>query len=419
MDRKLRDWSTLPVDLLAVIAGRLKTPSDKLRFGAVCKKFLLAICFHKNRPSFKALRIPVPAPASKKDIKPPERCFQGYLVLTESVFYAIEPLPTRTPDRNVSTFIIRLEKSSLTGRMKVKEPLSRFRFRQLARSLPKTLNLMDFQVHELHESYGLDFFVVRKRKDRYMNYDQMESSSSFHKVVVATCLDKHYRDFAVMATQGFGELSLWRIGEPEWISIYELSKRSFSGVDVVYHKHRFYAIDVRGFAISIDHRTSKISYAANEFYEPIPGLKYLVSSLDNLFLVVKTHLPFREELGYGICMSVYVLDEVNHAWLYVEGGLDDRIFFVGDDCSFSVSAEDFPELRSNSVYFNDDEFAEASEAHPGWYPGIYDVKYEMIGPISGFPRHSKLFWPPPNWLARIPAASAGAKCNVLNFLFHI
>ncbi|KAJ0098130.1 hypothetical protein Patl1_29211 [Pistacia atlantica] len=408
MDRNLRDWSTLPVDLLSIIAGGLKTPSDTLRFGAVCKKFLLAIRFQKTPSSFKGLRIPVPVPASKKDIKPPDRCFQGYLVLTESVFYAIEPLPSRTSNINVSTktFIVRLQKSSLTGRMQVKEPLSRFRFRHLARSLPKTLNLMDFQVHELHKSYGLDFVVVRKRKDRYMNYDNMESTS-FHKVVVATCLDEHYRDFAVMVTQGIGEMNLWRNGEPEWISIYHLTGKSFSVVDVVYHKHRFYAIDIRGFAISIDHRTSKIYDAANKFFEPIPGLKYLVSSHDHLFLVVKTHLPFRDELGYGICMSVYVLDEVNHVWLYVEGGLDDRTFFVGDDCSFSVSAEEFPELRSNSVYFNDDEFAEASEAHPGWYPGIYDVKYEMIGPLAGFPRHSKLYWPAPNWLARIPAARAG------------
>ncbi|XP_049381406.1 probable F-box protein At1g65740 [Solanum stenotomum] len=50
-------------------------------------------------------------------------------------------------------------------------------------------------------------------------------------------------------------------------------------------------------------------------------------------------------------IKIYRLDEEQHEWIAVHT-LGDRIFFVGDDCCFSVSSSDFgDQCRGNCIYY--------------------------------------------------------------------
>ena len=48
--------------------------------------------------------------------------------------------------------------------------------------------------------------------------------------------------------------------------------------------------------------------------------------------------------------EVYKLDQECGRWVRVEN-LGDRVFFLGNDCSFSVSATDFSGCKGNCIYF--------------------------------------------------------------------
>ncbi|KAG5623247.1 hypothetical protein H5410_008465 [Solanum commersonii] len=48
--------------------------------------------------------------------------------------------------------------------------------------------------------------------------------------------------------------------------------------------------------------------------------------------------------------KIYGLNMEEKVWIQVKS-LGDRIFFAASDCSFSLSAQKFPEGKSNCIYF--------------------------------------------------------------------
>lgn len=80
------------------------------------------------------------------------------------------------------------------------------------------------------------------------------------------------------------------------------------------------------------------------------------------------------------------------------------MFFVGDDCTFSVSVKEFSGCKENCVYFADDVFARirGHNHHPGSDAGIYELENDFAGPLSAFPYYTNIFCPPPGWLRQNP-----------------
>uniref|UniRef100_A0A0V0GZ69 Putative ovule protein n=1 Tax=Solanum chacoense TaxID=4108 RepID=A0A0V0GZ69_SOLCH len=78
--------------------------------------------------------------------------------------------------------------------------------------------------------------------------------------------------------------------------------------------------------------------------------KRLVESSGQLFLVDMS--SYNSDPNEVDRIRIYWLDKQKHEWTRVYK-LVDRIFFVGDDCCFSVSSKDFgDQCRGNCIYYN-------------------------------------------------------------------
>ncbi|KAF5739494.1 F-box protein SKIP23-like [Tripterygium wilfordii] len=85
--------------------------------------------------------------------------------------------------------------------------------------------------------------------------------------------------------------------------------------------------------------------------------------------------------------------------------LENRMLFVGNNFSFSLCTNDFPQCKANHIYFTDD----GTEGHMNYYIGAstvltgghdlgaYDMKNGKIEPFPCCPEVTWLIWPPPFW----------------------
>ncbi|XWS55136.1 hypothetical protein CRYUN_Cryun10bG0149000 [Craigia yunnanensis] len=99
--------------------------------------------------------------------------------------------------------------------------------------------------------------------------------------------------------------------------------------------------------------------------------------------------------------KVFKLDEVGKEWVEVKH-LDDRVLFLGDDCTFAASVEDLSVCRGNCIIFADNFFYSlGAQDGPSEHcdVGVFDLENGSIGPLQKFPQFSKLFWPPPCWIS--------------------
>lgn len=208
-------------------------------------------------------------------------------------------------------------------------------------------------------------------------------------------------DYTVMVIHG-GKLGFIKLGDGTW-SLFDDPKQCD---DVVYHKGKFYAVDYKGRTVLIG-LDLKAKEVAGPFFGRGGGQsKQLIKSFDDLFLIDK-YMGGQEidfVLGeYSECelhLRVFKLNEEKKRWDFVDT-LGDQVFFVGDDCSYAVRAQDFPGLRGDCVYFSDDSFDGENEALGEFCvdTGVYRLVDGKCGALSAFRRHSPIFWPPPTWLS--------------------
>ncbi|KAE8037011.1 hypothetical protein FH972_009638 [Carpinus fangiana] len=98
-------------------------------------------------------------------------------------------------------------------------------------------------------------------------------------------------------------------------------------------------------------------------------LEYLVESLGDILLVVRyigLHTPPIKTLRF----DVFKVDPEHEKLVTKVECLGDRVLFLGQKQSFSVSARDFPELKPNSIYFTHDQ-----EYSPGEYEVLVMDRY--------------------------------------------
>ncbi|XP_031254279.1 F-box protein SKIP23-like [Pistacia vera] len=368
------DWSTLPEDLLISVAKRLHKRIDVLCLRAICKSFRSSIPPPPKPLSPLSLNISIPA-TSVHHASP------GCLELARFTFYAIQPLtPISYPRQSTETWLVKIQELN-SGKVRLEDPLSRLGLGNSSnklyksRKLPRSFNLLDYRVKEVAKAYRIELV------------HQFDEPVVFSKAVVSSH-DGIDDGFAVMAIVQ-GNLVVWRNLDKKWSRI--RFNNSFSG-DIIYHNHKFYAATARGLTVSVDCNSLTVTQVAGPL-ETLTFWTNLVKSFDDLFVIVKFWAWKDERNDF----KVYKLDEEIGEWVEVVDGLEDRAFFLGDDCSFSISAKEFPGCKGNSVYFKHGPFRNDG-CLPGTDGGIFDLKDRTVRRL--FAEHSKIFWPPPRWVKR-------------------
>ncbi|KAL7226192.1 hypothetical protein ACSBR1_021343 [Camellia fascicularis] len=213
-----------------------------------------------------------------------------------------------------------------------------------------------------------------------------------------------------------GRLAMLRVGDDSWTPIYT---QHFVCDDVIVYKGNFYTVDRSGRAFVLDPNMNLIEIAPPPTNEngKKKKKKHLVESIGDLLLVDK-YFELHERNVYYYKdgkervkssnremvseMRVYRLNEDEHGWVEVRS-LEDQILFVGDDCSYSVSAREFPGCRGNRVVYEDHAVAsqieEEDELSDGLWVyqiGVFNLGNGRVRSLATCPQLARIFWPPPS-----------------------
>ncbi|XP_031288097.1 F-box protein At2g17036-like [Pistacia vera] len=269
--------------------------------------------------------------------------------------------------------------------------------------LPRSFNLLDYRVKEVAKAYRLELV------------DEFSKSIVFSTAVVSSH-DVTGDGFAVMAIdQGelfyastakgltisvdYTSLTVTQVAGPLerltfWTNLVKSFNDLFLIVDAVIFCWKFNRISVRSLKRFWRQKSPVfvLHYAVCELL----SLVYFADMFSILrpktpTLIVKCS-PWRHERHR---FKVYKLDEEMCEWVEVEDGLEDRVFFLGDDCSFSLSAKEFSGCKGNSVYFKHGPFR-IDGFLPGIDGAIFDLKDRTARHL--FAEYSKILWPSPSWV---------------------
>ncbi|KAK7250802.1 hypothetical protein RIF29_33496 [Crotalaria pallida] len=362
-DEKAVDWSSLPLELWSKIGKYLDNRIEILRFRSVCKSWRSSL---PNSPSSSSSSSPltIPHPFIPNYINP---CF-----LNLTTIYLLQPTHPSSPSSS-NGFLIKVSESEnppsyllspISGRRVLWMIRDRYhhpvhpqilRRRDLGALSPPPVsvvwNLLDYRVFEVSKSYSIRSGfssdvskVVFFHNSGWRHVEEEEDSS------VACCVFKE------------GRLGLMKHGDEKW-SWSLLDDKNFYCDDVIVFKGQFYVTDKWGTISWFDIS----SYKLVQYSPPLCGFgnkKHLVESCGSLYVVDRYYVsePSTTKWRYvnGVntrvapveCFKVYKLDEELGTWVNVND-LGDRVFILGNNCNFSISAKDVRGYQGNCIYFND------------------------------------------------------------------
>ncbi|CAK9153931.1 unnamed protein product [Ilex paraguariensis] len=388
----MAEWSQLPKDLLDLIAKHLDSEFDLLRFRSVCSSWRSSVL---SNPFSSPSRFPILPNDGISDTT------WGFY-LSKRTIYRIG-LPQPYPQKS---WLIKLEKDN-PQRMHLLNPLSKSEFKPLPSDFPKPFDLSNFRVFELGHEYTL----------QYINYCRPRNSISdagnlYMEKIASSGLG--IDAFVLLTIHVSGKLVMLRSGDKKWSLVDDLSPLYD---DVIFYKSEFYAVDDTGQTVVVDvGLPPSVSVVAHSVFGG--DKKVLVESCGNLLLVdVYLSVGPEDDLGYveefefyeqfdcyiserTVRFRVFALDRSGEKWVEVES-LGDRMLFLGDNCTFSASASDFPGFRGNCIFFADQFFYSGREEEGVLKSrgiGVFDLETGSIGPLADYSGYSELFWPPPAWV---------------------
>ncbi|KAJ4965633.1 hypothetical protein NE237_017482 [Protea cynaroides] len=413
------EWSQLPGDVLEVIARRLTTYFDVLRFRAVCSSWRSAI---SQRPGHLPCRFP---------IVPNE----GF-VETTCGFYLSKRTVYRLglPENRIQTcigsseasdgWLIKVEED-VPEKMHLLNPLTMTQIKPLPSMFPKVLDLSDIRISELGQEHVLQYINYRPFVNSFVDAGNLYMEKvAFSSSNSSSAIDDNDA-FAILTIHVSGKLAMFKSGDEKWTIIEDL-RSPYD--DVICFKGKFYAVDNTGRTVIVEPSASVTLTAF-----PVFGgdKKYLVESEGDLLLVdlylsmgpgddpcfdnINIDDEFYHRIDTFIVektvhFKVFKLYEVRQKWVELQS-LGDRLLFLGDNCSFSTSACEFPGCKGNRIYFTDAFNCSNGEDDYGFKEiGVFNLEDGCIGPLASYPGYSKLFWPPPSWVS---APSAGTNGNQL------
>ncbi|KAJ7968548.1 F-box protein SKIP23 [Quillaja saponaria] len=401
----MADWSQLPKELLDVIAKRLESPFYVLRFRSVCSSWRSSVTIKLRRLSGRFPFLPNDGISETS---------WGFYLSKRSIF--LIGAPETQLGMNSEPWLVKIEEDSL-GRVELLYPLSRFQIKPMPEEFPKVLDISALPIIELGHEYVLHYMNFRPFNSR------ADAGSLYMEKVVFMYLDFENDDFVLLTIHVSGKLAMFKSGDRRWNIIQEMPSPYD---DVIVFKDKFYAVDNTGRAVVVG-LSSNVCLVA----EPVFGgdKKYLVESNGEL-LMVDMYLSFssnqdfdddfQEEIDGCLCertvrFTIFKLDGEGKKWIEVES-LGDRVLFLADDCTFSSSASELSICKGNCIFFTDNFFFINNEENGvlNGRIGVFDLDDSRITPLVDCPQYSKLFWPPPNWVA---LTTEGVSINLRVLMF--
>ncbi|XP_059638877.1 uncharacterized protein LOC132281164 [Cornus florida] len=223
------------------------------------------------------------------------------------------------------------------------------------------------------------------------------SHNFFRKVVMSSAPSPFGADqdsrCTVMAIYGQEDpqrLAFCRIGDTSWTALN--SPLTDSYVDLLYFSKTqlFYALTHNGYveswnlsdpssperSLAISTMPPKLQPTMNNHQQSVRShdyahtTMYLAESSEELVMVLRHKCFNRGVFPFSVvakentaAFDVYKLDFVENKWVYVPS-LCDRLLFIGQNHSVSLSANDFPGLRKNSIYFAPENVGSDSDGAP-------------------------------------------------------
>ncbi|CAL5364411.1 unnamed protein product [Camellia sinensis] len=285
------------------------------------------------------------------------------------------------------------------------------------------INPFSSRMKLLFPSFMGDIIIIDDdtNSDRFSEY-------YIHKAVLSADPDSSNYDIAIIYGSG-RKLAVLQItttvnananatsNAKEWRFINGKPYRSFQ--DIIYHKDRFYAMDVWGQVYSCDVRgpstimhDESVAPTICVFLHP-HSKKYLVESpKGDLWHVIRLIDPAEGGNYWTTKFRVYRLVERDHIsssrnrdrlkWVEMDR-IGDCALFLGDNHSLSVVASDFPRgCMPNCIYYTDDGTAAFMAGTSYDATGAYDIGvYNMVDKTISqhyVPNLAHMFLPPPIWI---------------------
>ncbi|GMN28836.1 hypothetical protein TIFTF001_002187 [Ficus carica] len=351
--RSRAEWSDLPKELLETIAGHLQTKTDVCRFRSVCKSWRLSVPPFKN-PFFFPLCLPFFEPINRH---------QAFLSLTQSTLYYLNQ-PSLSPSSSSSRgWLVKIREGRDDLQNHLINPLSPLKICPFPDPFPKTLNLSNFRVFEVAKCYGLQF-----------------PNGSFGCFKVA--FSPNPRPSLMIVTSGL----LWHLQlsghDNRWVLIDDMiSPLSYD--DVVLYRGKFFAVDDYGRAVLIDPSSLGLTEIVPRMIAREGQKKRLVKSKGELLLVDRYPDKKWDKSGdIKVEFRVFKLEIEQKRWVEVKS-LDDRILFLGHDCSFTLPARCFGGgCKGNCIVFADPVFM------------VFSLNDGKLSPMDQHPEYISIFYPP-------------------------
>ncbi|KAM0055043.1 putative F-box domain-containing protein [Helianthus debilis subsp. tardiflorus] len=337
------DWSQLPRELLDLISTHLISETDLLRFRSVCTTWRSSINPFTSR-------FPILPNAGISDTT------WGFYLSKRTIFRV--GLPDPDPAQTHIPWLIKVERDN-PQKTHLMNPLTGSEFIPLLPGFPRSLNLLNFRVSELGQEYALQYISYRP------NANSIGDSVTLYMEKVAFC-NVGVDGFVLLTIHVSGKLALLRKG-----SVFGGDKKFLVECDgELFMVDKYLSVGPEN-----DVEDDDENY---EFYEDF-----------DCFMSERT-----------VKLEVYKLDREEGRWVEVKD-LGDKMLFLGDNCGFSASAEEFPGCKGNCVFFTgqnreDDGLVKSRGV------GVFDLESGSIGAISNDSGYSQLFWPPPQWLHSDP-----------------
>ncbi|XP_043708049.1 F-box protein SKIP23-like [Telopea speciosissima] len=420
----MSEWSLLPGDVLEVIAKRLSTYFDVLRFRAVCSSWRSAV---PQSPR----RLPCRFPIVTNEGFVETTC--GFYLSKRTIYRLGLPedrIRTCIGSSEASDgWLIKVEED-VPDMMHLLNPLTETQIKPLPSMFPNVLDLSDLRISELGQEYVLQYITYRPFANSYRPFAHsfVDASNLYmEKIAFSSSNSSSPADdndnFTLLTIHVSGKLAMFKSGDEKW-TIIEDQHSPYD--DVICFKGNFYAVDSIGRTVIVEHSETVTLTAVHAFGG---DKKYLVESEGDLLLVdlylsmghgddprfenINIDDDFYERFDSYIVektvrFKVFKLYEDRQKWVELQS-LGDRLLFLGDNCSFSASACDFPGCKRSHIYFTDAFNCSNGEDDYGFKDiGVFNLEDDCIGPLASYPDYSKLFWPPPSWVA---APSAGTNAQ--------
>ncbi|XP_074277091.1 F-box protein SKIP23-like [Silene latifolia] len=425
-----RDWSSLPIEIITIIHHKLNsTITDRRRLRSVCTSWRTSLTLSKPLVYF-PLEIPLP-PKPLRDSwdsdsdsgSEPTVLRTGDLI--QCAFYLISG---PKPNPNPNTWLTRVKETPghPPNFWFIQNPFSYEMFFQPMPKIKVNISFLERNIHEIARSYTLC--------TGYMYADKVMKPV---KVVVFPKNGEFVEDgfFSLSAIFGNGDLGFWKFGDQEW-KIVPMNDCRFA--DVIVFEDEFYVTDLKGKVKVIDPVTFEARDIIASNVEFCDGwFTYLVESNGKLYLVnkeVNSTAGFKEAIYpdpetkkmvrtkvyceplQPLCLAVWVLKGGDRPFWDPTWSLDDRVFFVSEYVTFSMSAKEVGWKRGDFIFFNHEGFrghlcydVECDSCDHTYESelqlfsincGIFTFPQGSITTTSSehLPRPFKIFWPVPKWL---------------------